>query len=126
MSEWFTAAEMVKIPGLPGTKRGVQKTIDREGWALRCNAAGEPLVRPRSSRGGGLEYHHTLFPRDAQVHLAINGTVSAQDASGQGAAWAFFEQLPDKKKDIARYRADVIDNVHQLVRKAITRNEGHG
>ena len=71
MQEWFAPAEIAKraLPGLPKKPRGVQKLATREGWDAAACDRGAPLSRPRRGRGGGREYHYTLFPRAAQVAL---------------------------------------------------------
>ena len=50
--EWFTAAELAVrvLPGLPTSKRGVQMTADRDGWADRSDPDGRPLSRKRKGR----------------------------------------------------------------------------
>ncbi|ADZ70089.1 Transposase-like protein [Polymorphum gilvum SL003B-26A1] len=66
----MTAQELadLRLDGFPSTKRGVQKLIDRDGWA----ASG--LARRREGRegGGGLEYHIDLLP--LAQRLAYAGT----------------------------------------------------
>lgn len=69
MREWWTAAEIAKreLPGLPGSKRGVNKLAQRE-WLAQRSPAGDPLVRAGTT--GGIEYHVTLLPAAARLALA--------------------------------------------------------
>jgi len=71
--EWWTARELAaaKLPGLPGTKRGVVKLAGRERWRQRVGDGSQPLARKRPGRegGGGWEYHVSLLPQAARVAL---------------------------------------------------------
>lgn len=69
---WFTAAEIAQLglPGLPDTKRRVNDRAAAEGWASRTASDGSALARRRAGRGGGMEYHASLFPEQAQERLA--------------------------------------------------------
>jgi transposase InsO family protein len=49
----------MNLPGMPGTIRGIGKRAKKESW----NA------RPRSGKGGGLEYHLTSLPEAARNEL---------------------------------------------------------
>ena len=58
------AATRLKLKVVPGTKRGVQDFINRQGWA------GSPLCRRRAgAQRGGNEYHFTLLPVFLQTAL---------------------------------------------------------
>lgn len=78
MKRWMTIAEIAeaKLPGLPGSARGVAKRAATECWAKKKTA-----VRPRSGKGGGLEFSIELLPELARVELmrrsAIMPAVSA-------------------------------------------------
>lgn len=70
MREWFTAAELAGVPGLPSTERGVQKTAEAKTWQWR----------PREGRGGGREYHVSALParsRAALARQAVDGATNA-------------------------------------------------
>lgn len=60
-SLYFTAQELAdhQLPGLPGTKRGINIVAKRENWPSR----------PRSGKGGGVEYPLTCLPPAAQTAL---------------------------------------------------------
>lgn len=64
MKHWLTSVEIadLRLPGMPGTDRGVRMLAEREDWE-RFSA----LCRQRSGRGGGLEYHVKLLPVAARV-----------------------------------------------------------
>ena len=66
MKRWLTIAEIAeaKLPGLPGSARGVAKRAATECWAKKKTA-----VRPRSGKGGGLEFSIELLPEEARAEL---------------------------------------------------------
>lgn len=58
--EWFTAAELAGLPGLPGTERGIRKS--GQSWKFR--------EVPAACRGGRrFEYHLSSLPDAARLHL---------------------------------------------------------
>lgn len=59
--EWYSIANLVdmRLPGLPGTARGIAKKAKREAWQSRH----------RQAVGGGDEYHLSALPPDAQLAL---------------------------------------------------------
>ena len=59
MKEWYTAAELVGLPGLPSSERRIRDRAQKYAW----NA------RPRAGKGGGLEYHYTSLPEAVQAEL---------------------------------------------------------
>lgn len=76
MKEWFTAAELTALPGLPATDRAVQLRARREGWQWRT----------RAGRGGGREYHISALPEPARVELVRRQAQVAADAGVADAA----------------------------------------
>ena len=57
MREWYSAKELVGLPGMPGTIQGVLKRV--ESWESR----------PRQGKGGGREYHISSLPEETRAHL---------------------------------------------------------
>jgi len=57
MKEWYSAKELVSLPGMPGTIQGVLKRV--ESWESR----------PRQGKGGGREYHISSLPEETRAHL---------------------------------------------------------
>ncbi|MEQ8346192.1 MAG: Mu transposase C-terminal domain-containing protein [Sneathiellaceae bacterium] len=57
--QWFTAEELAGLPGMPGTKRNVNRLVQRENWTYR----------ERQGRGGGREYHSVWLPAAAKQAL---------------------------------------------------------
>lgn len=65
MQEWYSAREIaeLRLPGMPGTKRQINRMASSENWMCRRSTGGSPLARKRVGRdgGGGTEYHVSLL-----------------------------------------------------------------
>lgn len=131
MREWLSAAEIAALglPGMPDTKRAVNRVATREGWDQRRNAVGEPLARDRGGRGGGTEYHYSLLPSYAQARLVALGTVARPEPReavradlARDEVWSQFEALSDKAKDKARARLGILQEVCTLERGGAAKN----
>lgn len=114
MSEWFTAAELIGLLGMPKTISGVIKLAKREHW----------LSRPREGRGGGREYHISSLPpatrhalphqaaiAEADIESAAASVTELARAKTMAAGLRAFEQLPAAKRDRARARRWVIEAI---------------
>ncbi len=138
MNEWFSAADLAGLPGLPGTDRRVRESAKRFGWNSR-----------KRSKGKGLEYHIDSLPPETQAALALsaaNGPKSPDSPSGtpaniesdqlrQGsvasenfprseaatysydrdALWAHYDRKSDKQKAAAKEKLLLLDAVMRLV-----------
>jgi putative transposase len=117
---WWTAQELAlqTLPGLPSTKRKVNEVASQLGWATRTNAGGQVLARSRQGRGGGVEYHYTVLPVQAVAALVARGLVGVQGepkpAAPRSESWAAFETLPEGKREAARFRFEVLNEVEAL------------
>lgn len=130
MNEWLTALEIVELqlPGMPKTKRGVNKLANVEAWHQRINAAGDALTRRRKGQGGGFEFHYSLLPTRAQakfVQLSKPEAHPSREAVkaqlGRSDAWAHYEQLSDARKGRAIERLEVLDAVLALHKGGATK-----
>jgi len=135
MREWLTAAQIAALglPGMPGTRRAVNRIAAKQGWDDRVNAAGEPLACRSGGRGGGTEYHYSLLPSYAQARLVAIGTVARpderreqRDSIARDDAWSQFEALSDKAKDEARRRIAMLDEIQTLERGGLARTVAVG
>lgn len=115
--EWFSAAELAALglPGLPGTKMGVLKRAEAEGWATAQDDVRGALSRKRKGRGGGLEFHVHLLPEQARLRLMASAAPKAERPTADD-AWKRWETLPAGVKDEAIFRLTVVDRVEQLQR----------
>lgn len=122
--EWFTAGELaaMRLPGLGATERAVQLLADRETWR---RPEWEGLCwRRREASGGGAEYHYSVLPEEPKTALVLRlGQVEHEDERAKAKAklsreemWAWFERLPEKKREEARRRLKVLDDVEDLRR----------
>lgn len=111
--EWWTTAEIAAsgLPDLPNTRQGVDAMVERLGWRSHPTFA-----RRRSGRGGGWEYCWKLFPSRAQAALLKSGaeTVVTPAPLDRGAAWTWYDALPQAVKDKAQSRLAVIRRVEDL------------
>jgi putative transposase len=57
--EWFSAAELAGLPGMPNADRVVRIWADKQSWRSQ----------PRAGRGGGNEYHVSSLPEDTRRYL---------------------------------------------------------
>ncbi len=125
---WFTAAELAeaRLPGMPTTKRKVNERASLEGWALRTDAHGRPLARPRAGRGGGSEYHVDVLPIAARAAVAAKGVamiahVSDKPESRASSRWRAFEAATDKVKAEAQRRLGALQMIGALEASGMTR-----
>jgi transposase InsO family protein len=90
MKEWWTAREIAEaaLPEAPTTARGVDILAKRESWN-----ANPQFARKREGRGGGMEYHYSLFPEAARAELARRAAAEAARAARLPAV-ASVAQLP--------------------------------
>lgn len=121
--EWWTAAEIAAagLPDMPGTKRRVNAMAERLCWAAQAGKS-----RRRAGRGGGREFHWSLFPARAQSWLIAQAETpeTAHDARPtRAAAWAAYAALPEKPKARAAARLASIQKVEALERGGMTRDQ---
>lgn len=126
---YYTAAELAELalPGLPKAKRKVNERAADERWALKVDASGAPLARPRRGRGGGLEYHVSLLPTAARAELVRRGLAAIGGALVEAPAapsslWAWYETLTGAAKAEAERRAAIVAEVEALERSNLTRS----
>lgn len=134
---WWTASEVAdgKLVDMPETRQGVEALAKRLRW--RSNPK---LARRRSGRGGGWEYNWQLFPSRARKQLLAQVTMTMPsrpktDDVDRNEVWALFEALPEKPKEVARRRLEIIQKIEALANayynkalavKEVARMEGVG
>jgi transposase InsO family protein len=115
--EWFSLPELAEetLPGLPASRSKMAERARREGWDRT------ELTRKREGRGGGLEYHFSLLPPEAQTMLAAKYGRPAQDnqrvarpRAGSAESWAWYDAQPQNRKDEAKKRASAVARVEAL------------
>ena len=128
---WFTAAELAdqNLPGLPGDKRSINRRAQDERWSARVDADGAMLVRPRSGRGGGLEFHVSLLPGPAQIELAKRGLIEAPQSDERTApsnSWDWFATQPDTVREEAERRLAAIEDIDMMIAGGATKSAAIG
>lgn len=120
--EWWSAAEIAEagLPDLPGTARSIQRIADRLSWTSDPTRA-----RRRAGKGGGWEYHWTLFPSRAQQLLIARVAPPPVPTApkSRDEAWAWFDTLPQTAKDKAASRLATIQKVEAFERGGLTRDQ---
>lgn len=115
---WWNAKELAyaRLPGLPGSPRGIDKHAKTRGWRNRHG-----LARRRSALGGGWEYHWTLLPDAARRRLLADAPAEdAPETKDRQGFWDAFESLPDRAKETARARLRALDEAERLAATGIT------
>lgn len=119
MSEWFTAAELVGLPGLPGTDRGVRKAAARDEWRAQKRAAGK-----------GQEYHISSLPPEAAAALvkkhapakpvaATATPVVVEFTYDRNNLWEVYDRKSDKQKEKAKAKLALLQQVMELRRHGV-------
>jgi hypothetical protein len=118
---WWSAAEIAEagLPDMPGTARGVRDIAERSGWSAHPGK-----TRRRKGKGGGLEYHVSLFPTRARVALTQAAeAVMPEPARGRDQAWADYEKASPKARATAQDRLASLDEIMTLEGVGLTRTE---
>lgn len=117
---WWSAAEIAeaRLPDLPDTKRGVNDLAGREGWAAQAGK-----VRRRAGRGGGMEYHYSLFPVRARLSLTTTTAPAVKKPTPREEAWAAFDSLKDSAKTKAETRLAALREIDDLEGIGLSRSE---
>lgn len=120
---WWTAAEIAeaRLPDLPTTKRRINDLAERENWRGQRGRA-----RRRAGKGGGWEYHVSLFPIRARLAVVKAPQDAPAPQVSRDEAWAAFEALKAPAKDKAQARLRAIGQVEALEVAGLTRSEAVG
>jgi transposase InsO family protein len=110
---WWTLAEIAeaRLPDMPNSVRGVTKRAQLQNWRTRPG-----VVRRRKAKGGGHEFHFSLFSPRARAYLAAQGARAEKTEPERVAAeaWSAFEALSDAAKTKARMRAEAITEARMI------------
>ncbi len=118
MKEWYRAQELAdfRLPGLPNSRRGIDRLADLDGWRMRSTRSGKPLWR---KEGRTVEYSIKLLPLEAQMELANRARVEATAAPApmkrrKDSRWDWFARQPLAKKEEAKRRLAILEAVQLL------------
>ena len=126
-AEWFSASELadMELPGLPADKRSIARRAQDERWSTRQASDGSMLLRPRKGRGGGVEFHYSLLPAEAQIELAKRGAIADPDATietdANAASWRWYEEQSKKTRRTAEKRLSIVNRIETIERSGATR-----
>jgi putative transposase len=104
----FSAAELAGLPGMPSTKRSVNRLADRENWPRS----------PSGRSGGGWLYPISCLPATTQAALHLRAgamPVPANNDQRRVGLWAMYERKPAAIKAEAARRLGTLDAVDQLI-----------
>ncbi|WP_051356905.1 transposase domain-containing protein [Azorhizobium doebereinerae] len=139
MKEWWTPDELaaLALPEFPTTREAIARRADRENWRQPSREyPANPLGvwRRREGRGGGYEYRYDLLPLAARTILVLRQQrAEGRDARAERAAakatlsreerWAWFEKLPENKKQKARSKLEALLAVDALTMAGTKRDD---
>ncbi len=112
--EWFTAAELATLPGMPDTHSAVIRRSKRDEWKSR----------QRKAKGGGREFHFDSLPIETQAAILarLRGDIAEISKPfirtltvDRENLWDTFERRPQTMKDEAARRLQVLQAVERLV-----------
>ncbi|MGE4501949.1 MAG: transposase domain-containing protein [Thiomicrospira sp.] len=127
MKEWFSAKELIGLPGMPSTVQGVRQKADCEGWDKR-----------KKEKGKGSEYHVSALPETTRLALIVqscqvksdntDNTDKTQDSCGfdwysAEDLWAHYAVKPQKQKDKALAKVRVFDAMLALMEAGLTQTK---
>lgn len=117
---WWSASEIAEagLPDMPDTKRGVNDLAKRDGWASQPGKA-----RRRAGRGGGMEYHVSLFPIRAKIALTKTAEPKPEGIRPREEAWATYAKATPKSREKAEARLAALTELHALEGVGLTRTE---
>lgn len=121
--EWISAMDIAGLPGVPTTPQGVNKSF-RD---LPAN-----IRRKRKGRGSCWEIHISALPTKTQAALLLkeksqsvdlNEKEDAYRSQKRQALWAYYEAKPQKAKDEAEKRFDILQAVEVMTNNGVKLGE---
>jgi putative transposase len=109
--EWFSAAELAGLPGMPGTERAIQIAAKKSQWR----------AQKRAGRGGGNEYHASNLPEATRRYL-LRQAVAAVPAPAAAPAPVVVElpsvdELAGWQREVMMARLAVCSLVEEFARR---------
>ncbi len=126
-TEWLNAAELaaMRIPGLPGTARSIQRLAEAQGWNTPEREGS--IWRNREGRGGGVEYHRCVLTSHQQAHLLLKAGPMATPvdtgAAPSSERWAWYDRQTDRTKARAQERLAAVHAIYALTDSGIGKTE---
>ena len=115
MRKWFSAQELVGLPGLPASVSGLIRLAKREGWEAQL----------RLGRGGGREYSFAMLPAETQAALVARMVQAEQPAEAPKPTAPHTlispqrdgistSRLTDDQRDVMSARVSIIREVERM------------
>lgn len=119
LKKWFSAAELIGLPDMPGTTQNINAKAKRESWTCR----------KREGRGGGFEYNLNSLPPAAKAKLLaqqgkieLNGTVlnapkpkAARERYDAASLWQVWERAGENAQAVAKSKLAYVSAFYALV-----------
>lgn len=109
MKTHFGAADLAGLPGMPTTKRSINRLALKNSW---------PKARATKS-GGGWEYPIDCLPAETRAALMLRAGVAPTQAAPARAdrnhLWSLYDRKPDALKEKAQYRHRLLLAVETLI-----------
>lgn len=116
MKEWFSIKDLLGLPSLPQSDRGMMKKAERENWKKRQRAG---------VKGKAFEYHLTSLPIDTQNELRTRFAVSVVEQKPKKLpivkAEVDLANLTNKQRAVADARMVLISKVLELEDSGMSR-----
>jgi putative transposase len=97
-----------KVPGLPGTVRGINSLADRKGWRHSKDKQGKSLAIWLEESGGGWGYDISLLPKVSQKFLARHHLTNQISTNTKDSVPAT-SKLPANTDDLTAFQRDVMN-----------------
>ncbi|HDX8593052.1 TPA: Mu transposase C-terminal domain-containing protein [Aeromonas dhakensis] len=114
---FFKVSDLVGKPGMPSTRQNTRLVLER------CSSA-NPSWRQDRAKGKGFEYHIDCLPPETRAHLLHQqvkdlkkGEVKTRIEIGSEELWLRFQEVGDKKRDVAKKRFEACLMVSELVER---------
>lgn len=115
MRKWFSAQELVGLPGLPASVSGLIRLAKRENWEAQL----------RLGRGGGREYSFAVLPAETQAALVARMVQAEQPAEAPKPTAPHTlispqrdgistSRLSDDQRDVMSARVSIIREVERM------------
>lgn len=122
--QWFCAAQLVNLPGMPSTVSAALRIAKRDGWTSR----------PRAGRGGGREYAFAALPERTQAALLLRAQPVAERRKPRAgyseariaALWDRYARAKQPLKDAAAMRLKALQAIGALVHSGMSTMEARG
>jgi putative transposase len=117
MKEWLAAADLVGLPGMPGTVQGINARAKREDWAFQS----------KQGRGGGREYAVSSLPKETRDALCEKTLELLPVKAEKNKSLAVYDPAPVQPlADLKQWQREIFDARVIIFREFERLQELHG